>query len=166
MVRQIPNKIRRNVVKLWLDANTYREISARAGVSIGVISSIIAKERGRVPDIDELRELKVALIQANANPIDALRGAAFLEKLNDLSIPMTRIQVCINLLNQYGEKAGEVLDSGLRLKELETSQGKTYEHILTDAAEKARELQIQKKRTGELNSKEKTLMTLVFGKNL
>lgn len=137
MVRQIPNEIRRRVVKLWLNGNTYRAISIRIGVSLGVISSIITKERGKVPDIDELRELKVALIQADTNPIDALRGADFLGKLNDLNIPMTRIPACINLLNQYGEKTEQVLDSGLRLKELETSQGKTYEHILTDATEKS-----------------------------
>ena len=155
MVRQISNKNRRRVVSLWLDGNTYRKISAEIGVSIGLISSIIAKERVKVPDIDELRELKVALIQADTNLIDALRGADFLKKLNDLNIPVTRIPVCINLLNQYGEKTKEVLSSGLRLKELEVSRGKTYEDILIDAAEKVRELQILKKRIEELNSEKK-----------
>jgi hypothetical protein len=48
-------------------------------VSIGVISSIITKERERIPDINALRELKVALIHADTNPVDALRGAGFLD---------------------------------------------------------------------------------------
>jgi hypothetical protein len=162
MVRQISNKNRRRVVSLWLDGNTYRKISAEIGVSIGVISSIIAKERVKVPEIDELRELKVALIQADTNLIDALRGADFLKKLNDLNIPVTRIPVCINLLNQYGEKTEEVLDSGLRLKELEVSRGKTYEDILIDAAEKVQEQQILKKSIEELNSEKKTLINFLL----
>jgi len=86
MVRQIPIEVRRRVVELWMDGNSYRQVSAKTGVSLGTISIIINEERRKVPDIEGLRELKLALKQADANLTDALRGASFLEKLNDLDI--------------------------------------------------------------------------------
>jgi len=157
MVRQIPSEVRRRVLELWLDGNTYRTIHVETDVSVGAISLIIDEERKKVPDIDELSRLRVALKQAGANLTDAFRGAVFLEKLNYLNVQIDRIPVCISLLNQYGEEAGEALESRRRLKELEASQGKTYTQILAEAAEKAKQLQDMARSVEDLRREEETI---------
>lgn len=140
-----------------MEGKNFREISSITGVSLGAISEMITEERSKVPDIDELRELKVTLKQTNAPLVDALRGAAFLERLNASNVPVDRIPTCIELLNQYGEKSREILEYGQRLKELEESQGKTYEKIIIEASEKIRELEEAKKRVADLLTEEEKI---------
>jgi len=157
MVRQIPLEQHRRVVELWLEGHSYRVISTKMGISLGAIASIISDERKKAPVMEELRDLKVALTQANAALLDAIRGASFLEKLNYLNIQIDLIPDCISLLDQYGEKAGEVLKSGIRLKELEVSQRKTYEHIVTDAHEMVKDLREMAQRLEDLRVQERTI---------
>lgn len=157
MVRKHPPEVRRRVVELWLDGNTYKDIYAETGASPASSSSIIDRTRKQVPDIDELRRLNIFLKNAGANLRDALKGAQFLDTLNQLNIQIDRIPACISLLDQYGEKAGEVLESGQRLRELETSQGKTYGDIIDDATKKAQQLQEMTTRLKNLRKEEETI---------
>lgn len=73
MVRKHPPEVRRRVVELWLDGNTYKDIYAETGASPASSSSIIDRTRKQVPDIDELRRLNIFLKNAGANLRDALR---------------------------------------------------------------------------------------------
>ncbi len=157
MVKSIPIEIRRRVVELYLSGYNYREINAETRVSLGAISSIIDEARNDAPDIDDLRELNTELRQADASLIDALRGAVFIEKLNDLNVPVERIRSCIGFLDKYGEDAGSVLEWGLKLKDLERSQGMSYEQIVISANQTAEELHDQTQRYNKLRSREATL---------
>jgi len=157
MVRKLSPEIRRRVVELWLDDNTYEDIHAKLGVSSGASSKIISETRKKAPDIDELRRLNIALGNADANLDDALSGALFLLKLNQLNIQIDRIPSCISLLDRYGEKAGEVLESGRRLKELEASHGKTYEQIIDDAARKVKQQKDAETRLEALRREEENI---------
>jgi len=157
MVRPLPPEIRRRIFETWLEGYNYRQISSQIGVSLGAITAIIEEERKKMSDIDELRELKLALKQANTTIPDALRGAGLIEKLNSLNIPPERLLSCITILDQYGERAVDALAHALRLQELETSLGKTYEQVVTELGEKARELQETTQRIGTLRKEEQSL---------
>jgi len=157
MVRQLPTEVRRRVAELWLDGNTYRDISRETGVSVGAIASIIEEERRRVPDIEELRALRQSLKRTDTAVADAQRGARFLEKLDSLNIHIDRLPAYVNLLDQYGQKAGEILELGQRLRNLEASCGKTYNEIVADAAEKTNRLQEMTIRIGDLKREEETI---------
>jgi len=104
MVRPLPPEIRRRIFETWLEGYNYRQISSQIGVSLGAITAIIEEERKKMSDIDELRELKLALKQANTTIPDALRGAGLIEKLNSLNIPPERLLSCITILDQYGRE--------------------------------------------------------------
>jgi len=157
MVRKLPSEVRKKVVQLWLDGNSYSGIHHKAGPSTGASSSIISQLRKEVPEIDELRNLNIALRNAGGNLADALKGARFLSKLNQLNIQTVGVATCISLLDRYGEKAGEVLESGQRLKELEVSQGKTCEQIIHDAMEKVKQLKDAEASLGNLRRREETI---------
>jgi hypothetical protein len=141
LVRPIPPDLRRRVVELWLEGNTYRSISNRAGVSAGAISSIIDEERKRIPDLEELRSLKIGLAEAKVALIDAVRTVNLLKRLDEFNVPVEKLSALVRLLQKYGEKAEEALDSAVRLSQIEVSQGKTYDKILSEATEKTVQLQ-------------------------
>ena len=157
MVRKLTLETRRKVVEFWFDGDSYRNISTKLEISLGAISSIIEEEKKKIPDIEVLRKLKITLSKAGVKLASALRGAALLNKLNNLGIPINSIPVCINLLTQYGEKTSEVLEAGQRLKMLEATQGKSYTDIVAEAAEKTRELQDATYRIKDLNSREENI---------
>ena len=144
-------------MELWLDGNAYRDISRKTDVSVGAIASIIDDVRRRVPDIEELRALRQSLKRTDTTVADAQRGARFLEKLDNLNIHIDRLPGCINLLDQYGQKAGEILELGQRLRDLEASYGKTYNEVVADAAEKTNQLQEMTIRIGDLRREEETI---------
>ena len=158
MVHRFPTEERNRIVLLWLDGNSYREISAKTNnASLGAISNIIDEETKKIPDIKELRQLNVTLKKTGSNLTEVLRGTRFLEKLNSLNLPIDGIESCIKLLDKYGEAAGDVLLSGQKLMELELSQGKTYNYILSEAAEKASRLEETTKRVKNLRTEEETV---------
>ncbi len=55
--------------KALADGDNYRGIQAETGTSLGAISSIIEGEKKRVPDIQELRQLNVALKKRNTESL-------------------------------------------------------------------------------------------------
>ena len=91
MVREILPDMKKRIVNLWLAGKKYREINSATGVSNGEISKIINEERDRASDIDRLRELNIALTRGDAPLADAVRGAALIEKLNVLNIPLDKV---------------------------------------------------------------------------
>jgi predicted nucleic acid-binding Zn-ribbon protein len=158
MVRRFSEEERRRIVELWLDGNSYRSVSAKMkNASLGAISSIINEEMKKVPDLEELRKLNMAVKRAGCSIEEASRGSQFLEKLKSLNIPVDRLSAAISLLNRYGNKAKDLLEHAERLKELETSEGKTYDRIVAQAAQKTKELKDMTKRVGSLKAEEEAL---------
>jgi len=157
MSRRITSAQHRLVINLWLDLKTYREINVRTGISTGAISNIINDERNKIPDLDELRDLKKSILRANTNPLDAKRGAALLEKIDELNIPIKIIPDCIKLLTQYKTEAGNVLEWGLKLMNLERTQKKPYYEIMMDAEKKAKNMQEWEEYTKKLKGQERSI---------
>jgi transposase-like protein len=141
MVQEISPEDRRRVVDLWLQGSSYKAIESEVGIPISAISSIIREERKKVPDADQLRELNAGLKETKAALPEALRGAHFLKKLNNLNIKLKDVETCTRLLAKYGEGAGRVLEAADRLSGLEESQGKPYGEIVAEAEAMARSQQ-------------------------
>ncbi|MFH0748643.1 MAG: hypothetical protein V1915_01810 [Candidatus Bathyarchaeota archaeon] len=158
MVNPILKETRNKIINLWFAGRTYQEIWRDTGVSTGTVSSIIQEYRRAVPDSADLRKLQKNLIQLNARIPDALRATIFLDQLNALNISVDQIRACVDLFTSYGEKSGDILEAGLRLKGLEASQGKTYETILEEATDKSLSLDALTTRVSNLEKKEHTLL--------
>ena len=97
MVRKLAPELRRRVFEFWLEGKNYREISNATSVSSGAITQIIDEKRKKVPELDELRDLKIALKKADVSVIDAKRGALFQERISALNIQLERIPSIIKL---------------------------------------------------------------------
>jgi hypothetical protein len=121
------------------------------------ISSIIQGARDRTHDLDDLRKLNVGLREAGARLPDALRGANFLQRLNDLEISVKDLRGAIHLIGHYRGEAGEVLKAAKRLMALEGSVGKPYGQIVDEAAEKERWIRGAEQRIRELERRERAL---------
>lgn len=157
MARRITEAQRRHVIELWLDLKIYREIHDITGISLGKISNTINEERKRIPDLDELRDLKKALQKSNTNFLDAKRGAKLLENTGELNLSITKIPDCIELLNRHGKNADNVLEWGLRLMKLETIENKPYKQIMVDGENIAKKTREWESYTDALKLQEKTL---------
>ncbi len=150
MVRPLDAETKRRVIDLWMAGHYYRDISSKLMISIGSISNIINEESTRTPDIEDLRRLKTALNTSNASIMDSIRGANFLNQLNKLTIPISSLKEALDFYLKYGEKAFDILAQGQRLSTLESSQGRPYESIISDADEKALQREKDEERLSKL----------------
>jgi hypothetical protein len=129
-LKTIPDSIKSEVLRRWLNGETYQRISEETGVSTGAISEIIEEYRQKAPDIDGLRQLRLTLGKAKASLHDALRGAQFLTKLDESQFDSKYLPGCLALIKQAGERAPELISSSGRLIDLEQKAGKPYEQFL------------------------------------
>ena len=148
---------RKRVIELYIRGYSYREIDEKTGVSIGSISEIINEKRKEMPDIDDLRGLSIALRESNASLLDTLRGANCINKCNELNISVEKIPNCFKLLENYGEKAGHILEAGIRIQQLEEQFGRSYEQLTLDFDEKTEKDAQLSKRVEELSKEERKL---------
>ena len=135
-MRPIPDSTKLEVLGLWLEGMTYRQISARSGASTGAISEIIKEYRQRTPDLDELRKLHLELSDAKASSADALRGARFLRGLDELEFDSKYLPECLEFIKDAGVQVPELASAGIRLIELEKKAGKPYEQFVFEFDEK------------------------------
>lgn len=131
-MRPILDSVKEQVRSLWLGGMTYRQIHAQLGLSIGVISDIIQEHRERLPDIDDLRKLHLALREIKADLPDALRGAQFLRRLDELDFDSKDLPRTLNFIAEAKEHAPELASAGSRVTELEKKAGKPYEQFLQE----------------------------------
>lgn len=134
MVRPISQDDKNRVINLWFQSHTYREIEVATGVSVGAISAIIREVESHTPDIHSLRKLKQELDKSRANLPQALRGAMFLAKLNEMNIPPDTMYRAINFIGRsgWGERTNQMATYGLKLLDLETQTGKEYTQVVED----------------------------------
>ena len=99
-MKTIPDSIKSEVLRRWLNGETYQRISEETGVSTGAISEIIEEYRQKAPDIDGLRQLRLTLGKAKASLHDALRGAQFLTKLDESQFDSKYLPGCLALINK------------------------------------------------------------------
>jgi len=135
-MRPTPDSVKEEVLRLWFEGETYRQIAASEGLSLGVISKIVEEYRQKTSDIDELRRLYTALKQVQASLPDALRGAQFLQNLDESGFDSKYLPQCLDFIKRAGEGAPELAVAGTRLIQLEKNAGKTYEQLLKEFSER------------------------------
>jgi DNA repair exonuclease SbcCD ATPase subunit len=144
MGRNIPKAVKERAFKLWLQGESYRKICAETGMSLGALSDQINELRGRVPDLDQLRELNVVLIGGGSTVFDAMRGGRLLEQLGLLGVSLRELEDCVKLakrISSGGEAEAErLVSSALKLMRLEGETGKAYGQVVEDFEEKQSQL--------------------------
>lgn len=153
-MRPIPDSVKLEIQRLWLDGMTYRDISTRTEASIGTISEIIKEYRQRSSDLDDLRKLHLELRKAKINLPDALRGARFLRNLDELELDRNYLAKCLKFTKDAGGRAPELAIAGSRLIELEKKTGKPYEQLFFEFDEKLKAEAESSKRVKTFEDKE------------
>ena len=95
----VPESIRKNVIREWLEGIARDIIAANYGISAGMVSAIVTEARGLIEDIDLLRELALNWRKSRLD----LKGFAFTvilqNKLDKLGISEDRAESAIEKLH-------------------------------------------------------------------
>lgn len=143
-LRKISTEVENQIFRLWLGGYTYRKISLECGgVSLATISKVVDIARKRAPDIDELRQLNVALKKGDRSVYDAVRGGNLLDKVNQLGVGLEDLEDYIKTAERISSEkeveAERFVDSTIRLIRLEAETGKAYLDVIKDFEEKLSE---------------------------
>jgi len=147
-------EVKAKALRLWLNGLTYRLINEKTGVSLGAMNELVNEARKKAPDIDDLRQLNIALQKSDASVLDAVRGAKLLDKINVLGVSLERLGGFVNIVDkissEHNVEADKFIGLAIRLTELETKTGKTFHEIV-------REFEDKQARVKELDLKVKEL---------
>jgi len=143
-LRKISREVENKIFRLWLGGYTYREISLKCGgVSLATISKVIELARKRAPDIDELRDLNVALKKGDRSVYDAVRGGILLDKVNQLGVGLEDLEDYVKTAERISSgkevEAERFVESAVGLIRLEAETGKAYGDVIKDFEEKLSE---------------------------
>ncbi|MBI3859210.1 MAG: hypothetical protein HY296_03075 [Thaumarchaeota archaeon] len=94
--------------------------------------------------------------EGGAGP-EVLKGIGYAERLDTLGVPLHKLPSFIALVEKYGNRAGEALVYALKLKEIEEREGKTYQAVLSDFAEKTAEAELLRGGNERLREEKETL---------
>jgi hypothetical protein len=145
MTRETPNAVKVEAFKLWLQGHSYREIRDKLGVSVGSINEIIANARAGAPDLDELRKLNTTLMREGSTVHDAVRGGLLMDRLGQLDVGLDKVSEYVEFSEKIASEKGAgseaLVDSALKLLDLERRTGKTYMEILAEYEERRSEVQ-------------------------
>jgi hypothetical protein len=123
MSRKIPTATKDGAFRLWLQGHAYREIHNGTGMSLGAINQMVAEARGKIPNIEELRQLNNMLRKSDASVHDAVRGAKLLDVLNERGVGLDTLHSYIELSDRIsserGVEAERFVQSAMKLMKLE-----------------------------------------------
>lgn len=139
-MKEITRSKRLEVALLHLLGYTYSEIEEETRISHGSIANIVREiEEGDLiipgttfDQVNDLRQLSFDLKKSGLKSSQALLGITFFKRLNELQITPEQIELWLELVNRLlpvDFSAEEFLQAAIRLHELETSQGKTFETV-------------------------------------
>jgi uncharacterized protein YeeX (DUF496 family) len=143
--RRIPERTKRDALRLWLEGCTFRSICSKQGVSLGAMHDIVEEARRRAPDIEDLRQLNIALRESGVALIDVVRGCPILRRLDELGVGVDQLSKYVEfsekIVSEKGAGSEAFVDSALRLLDLEQDTGKTHREILAEYEERRSEIQ-------------------------
>jgi predicted nucleic acid-binding Zn-ribbon protein len=119
---------------------TYKEIEEETGISHGSIANIVSELEDddlNIPgttfdQVNDLRQLSFDLKKSGLKPSQALLGITFLQRLQSLQITPEHLEAWSELVKKLlppDFPVKEFFESARRLRDLETSQGKSFETI-------------------------------------
>ena len=105
---------------------------------------IVEEARRRAPDIEDLRQLNIALRESGVALIDVVRGCPILRRLDELGVGLDKVDEYVKfsekIVLEKGTGSEAFVDSALRLLSLTKETGKTYGEILVEYEKKVSEL--------------------------
>jgi len=139
-MKEITRSKRLDVALYYLLGYRYSEIEEETGISHGSIANIVREiEEGdlmipgtTLDQVNDLRQLSFDLKKSGLRPSKALLGITFFKRLNELQITPEQIELRSELVSRLipaDFPAGEFFQVAIRLHELETSQGKSFEMV-------------------------------------
>jgi len=139
-MKEITRSKRLEVALYYLLGYRYSEIEEETGISHGSIANIVREiEEGdlmipgtTLDQVNDLRQLSFDLKKSGLRPSKALLGITFFKRLNELQITPEQIELWSELVSRLipaDFPAGEFFQVAIRLHELETSQGKSFEMV-------------------------------------
>lgn len=147
-------EVKARALRLWVSGLTYRAVSQKTGVSLGAMNELVNEARKKTPEIDELRQLNLVLQKSNVPVTDAIRACSILPRLDELGIGINElaqyVELSKKLIAAQGVSAAELVQSALKLSELEKEIGKPYHEVV-------REFEDKQARVKELDLKVKEL---------
>lgn len=158
MVQPISDHEKNHIVELYVTGLlTIREISLQTGRSVGAISSILQEARRRDPSLDELRSFRSFLKKSNLSPIEFVRQARILEKLDAIDISIQEFSEFLKILEGHGPSREPFMKAAEDLYELERKTRKPYKQVVREYEEKQKFLAEAERRIDELKPEEERL---------
>lgn len=109
MVRPYNEETRRQVVYLWLNGYTYREIEGTTRVSKATVSTIVNEELKRNPHLEDYIKLSKTINKTNHNLKELQRAADFLDRLDQNNLTLTHVEQTLKLLATHPDDAQDLL---------------------------------------------------------
>jgi hypothetical protein len=159
-LRRLPVEVEERILELWLKGYTYRKIQQELEVGLATISRVIEDARQRDPNIDDLRKLLRLLRKNGSNVFDAIRWARLLDSLNLFDVSLDKMEYYISLIERnFSDKVidNRILESAIKLKQLEENCGKPYEKIVKDFETKLSKVSKLEARKRVLKERNETL---------
>ncbi|MFC1968229.1 hypothetical protein ACFLVX_02410 [Chloroflexota bacterium] len=163
-MKEITRAKRLEVAYCYLLGYTYREIEEETGISHGSVANIVSEiEVGDLiipgtsfDQVNDLRQLSLDLKKSSLKPSQALLGIAFLKRLQDLQITPEHLEAWSKLVKRLLHPdfaTEEFFEAARRLRDLEISQGKSFETITEEYKSHCQQIE---KLKGESESLSKT----------
>lgn len=159
-MRKTSDEDRRDVIRRWLDGESYRQIEEEKDIGLASISRFIEELRKQAPDVDKLRKLNVRLRKGGFTVYDGFRACVLLESLNNYGISVSELQHYVNLSQRsLSDKKlqDNVMTYAVRLMQFELKYGKSYEEVAEDFNRLDQETDAKKTKNAELKQKNKKL---------
>jgi len=139
-MRRINSQTENRIVELWFKGIPRDAIARRVAVSGSTVSGVV----NRLPEsLRELRALSVELRKSNASLPEAIKGAKLLSKLASLGVDPDQIQSFIHATNKLCRRAeyqpNQVVQSAMKLSDLEEKSGKSYFEAIEEFEAKTRQ---------------------------
>jgi chromosome segregation ATPase len=139
-MKEISRGKRLEIAHYYILGHTYEEIEEETGISHGTIANIVQElENGEltipgVPfdQVNDLRQLSFDLKKKGLQPSQALLGLALFERLRTLEITVEHLDSWAEIIKRFDNpdfSSKDYFEAGLRLHELEDSQGKLFETL-------------------------------------
>ena len=139
-MKEITRTKRLEVAHYYLLGYTYREIEEETGVSHGSIANIVSELEDddlNIPgttfdQVNDLRQLSFDLKKSGLKPSRALLGITFLQRLQSLQITPEHLEAWSELVKKLlppDFPVKEFFEVARRLRDLEISQGKSFETL-------------------------------------
>jgi transposase len=109
MVHPYDEETRRQVIHLWLNGYTYREIEDTTKVSIATVSKFVTEELERDPRLEDYIKLSKAIKETNRNLKELQRAADFLDRLDQNNLTLTHVDQTLKLLATHPDDAQDLL---------------------------------------------------------